>query len=232
MITRRNSEERGHADHGWLKTYHTFSFADYFDPRYMGFGSLRVINEDWVQAGEGFPPHGHRDMEIVTYILEGALEHKDSLGNGSVIRPDEVQRMSAGTGVTHSEYNPSFRECTHLLQIWITPRARGVRPGYEQKTFPAAGKRGRLRLIASPDGHNGSVTIHQDVRIYAALLDGGEQARHAPASGRKIYVHLARGTLCVNGETLKAGDGVKIEEEAEVILGDAQGAEVLLFDLA
>jgi redox-sensitive bicupin YhaK (pirin superfamily) len=232
MLTVRKSEHRGHADHGWLKAYHTFSFADYHDPQQMSFGSLRVINEDRVQPGRGFGQHGHRDMEIITYILDGALEHKDSMGNGSVIRPGDVQRMSAGTGVTHSEFNHSQTDLVHLLQIWIVPRITGVRPGYEEKHFAAADKRGKLRLIAAPDARDGALTIHQDASIYASLLETGDALEHALAAGRKAYVHVARGTVNVNGETLKAGDGAKIASENRISFTGAQHAEVLLFDLA
>ena len=231
MIELRKSSERGHANHGWLDSYHSFSFADYHDPRHMGFASLRVINEDVVQPGKGFGTHGHSDMEIITYILEGALEHKDSMGNGSVIRPGDVQRMSAGTGVRHSEFNASANELVHLLQIWILPGANGIAPGYEEKHFDAASKRGRLRLVASSDGRDGSVTIHQDAAVYAALLEGPEQATHALAAGRKAYLHVARGSLDVNGQTLAAGDAAKISGETAVTLKNGKGAEVLLFDL-
>jgi quercetin 2,3-dioxygenase len=232
MVTVRKAEERGHANHGWLDTYHTFSFADYHDPREMGWGALRVINDDTVQPGQGFGTHGHRDMEIITYVLRGALEHKDSMGNGSVIRPGDVQRMSAGTGVRHSEFNPSPNELVHLLQIWIEPNVMGVAPGYEEKQFDAAEKKGRLRLVASPDGRDGSVTIHQDARVYAALLDGADRVTHALAAGRRAYVHVARGAVEVNGIALQGGDGAKIEGERDIALGNAQDAEVLLFDLA
>jgi redox-sensitive bicupin YhaK (pirin superfamily) len=232
MIKVRKAEERGHANHGWLDTYHTFSFADYHDPREMGFGALRVINEDGVQPGKGFGMHGHRDMEIITYVLSGALEHRDSMGNGSVIRAGSVQRMSAGTGVMHSEFNPSRDEPVHLLQIWIEPDARGVPPSYEETAFSEAEKKGRLRLIASPDGAEGSVRIHQDARVYAALLDGADRAAHALAPGRRAYVHVARGAVELNSTPLKAGDGAKVSGERELVLGNAQDAEVLLFDLA
>jgi redox-sensitive bicupin YhaK (pirin superfamily) len=232
MLTVRRSEDRGHADHGWLNAYHSFSFADYYDPQHMNFGSLRVINEDRVQPGRGFGQHGHRDMEIITYILDGALEHKDSMGNGSVIRPGDVQRMSAGSGVMHSEYNHSQSEMVHLLQIWITPRITGMRPGYEEKHFDAADKRGKLRLIAAPDGRDGAVTIHQDAFVYASLLDPGDALDHTLAAGRKAYVHVARGTVHVNGETLKAGDGAKIAGESRISFTGAKDAEVLLFDMA
>ena len=231
MLEVRKANERGHADHGWLRSFHSFSFADYYDPRHTGFGSLLVINEDRVQPGKGFGTHGHRDMEIVSYVLEGALEHKDSIGNGSVIRPGDVQRMSAGTGVRHSEFNPSPREPVHFMQIWIEPSVAGIPPGYEEKHFDAASKRGRLRLIASPDGRDGSVKIHQDAYLYAALLDGAERATHTVASGRKIYVHVARGKVTANGQPLSAGDALKATDVGEVVLERAEGAEVLLFDL-
>jgi hypothetical protein len=232
MTELRRATDRGHANHGWLDSWHSFSFADYHDPAHMGFGALRVINEDRVQPGMGFGTHGHRDMEIISYVLEGALEHKDSMGNGSTIRPGNVQRMSAGTGVRHSEYNPSEREGVHFLQIWIEPGARGVAPSYEEKNFDAASKRGRLRLIASPDGREGSVTIHQDALVYASLLDGAETAVHALAAGRKAYVHVARGEVTANGQPLRAGDALKADGEREIRLEGGRGAEVLLFDLA
>jgi redox-sensitive bicupin YhaK (pirin superfamily) len=231
MIALRSSGERGHANHGWLDSYHSFSFADYYDPQHMGYASLRVINEDYVQPGKGFGTHGHRDMEIITYILEGALEHKDSMGNGSVIRPDDVQRMSAGTGVQHSEFNPSPSEVVHLLQIWIEPDVTGIKPSYEEKHFDAASKRGKLRLIASRDGRDGSVTIHQDASVYAALIDGSERASHGLASGRKAYVHVARGRVTVGGHTLAAGDALKADGESTLVLEHGTKAEVLLFDL-
>jgi len=231
MVTVRKAQERGHANHGWLDTWHTFSFADYYDPREMGFGPLRVINDDTVQPGRGFGTHGHRDMEIITYVLEGALEHKDSMGNGSIIRPGNVQRMSAGTGVQHSEFNPSRDELVHLLQIWIEPDVRGVRPSYEEKQFGAQDKKGRLRLIASPDGRDGSVTIHQDARVYAGVLDAGDSVRQALDLARRAYVHVARGEVNVNGEKLKAGDGARIRGATEITLRDGKGGEVLLFDL-
>jgi redox-sensitive bicupin YhaK (pirin superfamily) len=231
MLTVRKAHERGHANHGWLDTWHTFSFADYYNPREMGFGPLRVINDDKVQPGMGFGTHGHRDMEIITYVLEGALEHKDSMGNGSVIRPGNVQRMSAGTGVQHSEFNPSREELVHLLQIWIEPSVRGVKPGYEEKEFRVEDKKGKLRLIASPDGRDGSVTIHQDAFVYAGILDTGDSVRQPLTQGRRAYVHVARGAVTVNGEKLKAGDGAKITGAADVALSDGNGGEVLLFDL-
>ena len=231
MIELRRSAERGYADHGWLKSFHSFSFAGYHDPRHMGFGPLRVINEDRVQAGSGFGTHGHRDMEIISYVLEGALAHEDSMGNGSAIVPGDVQRMSAGTGVQHSEFNHDKAGTTHFLQIWIEPARAGIPPSYEQKHFDAASKRGRLRLIASPDGADGSVKLHQDARVYAALLEGAERATHALAPGRRAYVHVARGALEVNGERLAAGDALKAREVAQIVLEKGAGAEVLLFDL-
>ena len=232
MIELRPAGERGHADHGWLDSWHSFSFAGYHDPRHMGFGALRVINEDRVAAGTGFGTHGHRDMEIVSYVLDGALAHKDSMGNGSVIRPGDVQRMSAGTGVMHSEFNARQDGATHFLQIWIEPERRGIEPGYEERRFEAADKRGRLRLIASPDGADGSVTIHQQVRLYAVLLEGDERARLAIAPGRRAYVHVARGSVSLNGTPLSAGDAAKLVGEAAVELDRGIGAEVLVFDLA
>jgi quercetin 2,3-dioxygenase len=231
MLEVRKAGERGHADHGWLRSFHSFSFADYYDPRHTGFGPLVVINEDRVQPGKGFGTHGHRDMEIVSYVLEGALEHKDSIGNGSVIRPGDVQRMSAGTGVRHSEFNPSPGELVHFLQIWIEPDVRGIPPGYEEKHFDAASKRGQLRLVASPDGRDGSVRIHQDAYLYAALLDGEERVTHRVAPGRKGYVHVARGKVTAIGQPLGAGDALKVTDVAEIVLEHGVGAEVLLFDL-
>jgi redox-sensitive bicupin YhaK (pirin superfamily) len=227
----RKADERGHANHGWLDSYHSFSFADYHDPRHMGFGALRVINEDRVAPGSGFGTHGHRDMEIITYVLEGELGHKDSIGNGSVIRPGDVQRMSAGSGIRHSEYNHAQKEQTHFLQIWIEPNVRGIAPGYEEKRFEAADKRGRLRLVASPDGAEGSVLIHQDARLYAGLFNGAETATLDLAPGRRAYVHVARGSVSVNGIALEAGDALKVSEEATVKLADGKEAEVLVFDL-
>ena len=231
MIEIRRSTERGHADHGWLRSYHSFSFADYHDPRHMGYGALRVINEDRVRPATGFGTHGHRDMEIISYVLEGALAHKDSMGNGSAILPGDVQRMSAGTGVMHSEFNHAKDGETHFLQIWIEPDVRGIPPSYEQKHFDAAAKRGRLRLVASPDGREGSVTVHQDAFVYAALLDGAERALHRLAPGRKAYVHIARGRLVVNGTALEAGDALKASAVTDIVLEKGEGAEVLLFDL-
>ena len=231
MLDVRRANERGHAQHGWLDSFHSFSFADYYDPDHMGFGALRVINEDRVQPGRGFGTHGHRDMEIISYVLEGGLAHKDSMGNGSVIRPGDVQRMSAGTGVMHSEFNASDRDLVHFLQIWIEPDRRGVQPGYEEKRFDAESKRGRLRLIASPDGAEGSVTLNQDVRLYAALLDASDAVEQTVAPGRRVYVHVIRGQARVNGQELGAGDAAKITRESSVRIDDARGAEVLLFDL-
>jgi quercetin 2,3-dioxygenase len=227
----RRSNERGFADHGWLKSFHTFSFADYFDPNHMQFGPLRVINEDRVQAGAGFGTHEHRDMEIISYVLEGELAHQDSLGNGSTIRPGDVQRMSAGGGVRHSEFNPSAHEVTHFLQIWIQPTARDIEPSYEEKRFSAGEKRGRLRLIVSRDGDQGSVLIHQDVRIYAGLFDGDERAELTVPPGRWIYVHVARGSLTANRTTLSAGDAAQITEESRLSLTEGRQAEVLIFDV-
>jgi redox-sensitive bicupin YhaK (pirin superfamily) len=231
MIEIRRSDERGHANHGWLDSYHSFSFADYRDPQHVHFGPLRVINEDRIAGGQGFGTHGHRDMEIVTYVLEGALAHRDSMGNGSTIRPGDVQRMSAGTGVMHSEFNASQDEEAHLLQIWVIPRRAGDQPGYEEKHFEAADKRGRLRVVASPDGRDGSVTIHADASIYAALINGTEQATLTLPEGRLAYVHVARGSLTVNGEALQAGDAAKLSQIDTVKLEKGHNAEVLLFDL-
>ena len=231
MIVLRKANERGHANHGWLDSYFSFSFAEYHDPQHMGFSALRVINEDVVQPGKGFGTHGHRDMEIITYILAGALEHKDSMDNGSVIRPGDVQRMSAGRSVQHSEFNPSPSELVHLLQIWIEPNVRGIEPEYEEAHFDAASKRGRLRLIAASDGRDGAVTIHQDAAVYAALLDGAERASHALAPGRKAYVHVARGKATVNGNELGAGDALKASGETAIVIERGANAEILLFDL-
>ena len=231
MIEIRRGSERGHAEHGWLDSWHSFSFADYHDPAHMGYSALRVINEDRIQPGTGFGTHGHRDMEIVSYVLEGALAHKDSMGTGSTIVPGDVQRMSAGSGVRHSEFNDAKGTVTHFLQIWIEPDVRGIAPGYEQKHFDAGSKRGRLRLVASPDGADGSVTIHQDARIYAGLFDGAERAAQALAHGRKAYVHLVRGKLSVNGTPLEAGDAAKLTGVAEIALEKGAAAEVLVFDL-
>ena len=230
MINIRPAEARGHADHGWLDTYHTFSFADYHDPEHMGFRALRVINEDRVRAGRGFGTHGHRDMEIVSYVLEGALGHRDSMGTNGVIRPGEVQRMSAGTGVMHSEMNASDRELVHFLQIWILPERGGIAPSYEQKKFEDEERRGTLRLVASPDARDGSVKIHQDVEIYTSLLDDGQSVTHEYKPNRYGWVQVARGEVELNGQKLKAGDGAAIADEPRVTL-TGKGAEVLLFDL-
>jgi redox-sensitive bicupin YhaK (pirin superfamily) len=231
MITRRLAQERGHARHGWLDSYHTFSFADYYDPRHMGFRTLRVINEDRVQPGKGFGTHPHRDMEIISYVMEGALEHKDSLGTGSVISPGEVQRMSAGTGVTHSKFNPSQVEPVHFLQIWILPEHVGLPPSYEQRAFPAAEKQGTLRLVASRDGREGSVTIHQAVDLYTSVLAPGETVTHRLTPGRHAWVQVARGAITFNDTALSAGDGAAVSEEALLTLTATDQAEVLLFDL-
>lgn len=232
MMTIRNRDERGAVDLGWLNSQHTFSFGHYHDPNHMGFRALRVINDDRVVPGAGFPTHGHSDMEIVSYVLEGALEHKDSIGTGSVIRPGEVQRMSAGTGIRHSEYNASQQDPVHFLQIWIKPEARGIAPGYEQKAFPDAEKQGRLRLVGSRDGRDGSLTIHQDVDLYAALLDGEESAELELRPGRHAWVQVARGQVRVNGTLLKEGDGASLSDEAKIVLDGGIGADVLVFDLA
>jgi|HigsolmetaAR205D_1030408.scaffolds.fasta_scaffold00069_25 redox-sensitive bicupin YhaK (pirin superfamily) len=231
MITLRRSHERGYADHGWLKSYHSFSFADYYDPAHVAFGPLRVINEDRVAPGAGFGMHGHRDMEIISYVLEGELEHRDSLGNGSVIRPGDVQRMSAGSGVLHSEFNHSRTDTVHFLQIWIMPDVLGIAPEYEEKRFNVEDKRGKLRLIASADGADGSVRIHQDARVYAGVFERNERAQLALAPGRRAYVHVARGTIVANGESLAAGDALKAVDEAAIVLEQGSGAEVLVFDL-
>ena len=232
MTELRRSSERGHADHGWLDSYHSFSFADYYDPQHMGFGPLRVINEDRVQPGKGFGTHGHRDMEIISYVLEGSLGHKDSMGTGSTIVPGDVQRMSAGSGVRHSEFNHEKQGVTHFLQIWIEPNVTGIPPSYEQKHFKPEDKRGRLRLIASSDGRDGSVTIHQDASLYAALVDGAEALDFEPLPGRKVYVHVVRGEVEVNGQPLAAGDAIKLSNERRVRVERGRGAEILLFDLA
>jgi len=229
LITIRRAKDRGHANHGWLDTNHTFSFADYYDPNFMGFRALRVINEDRVQPGVGFGKHAHRDMEIISYVLEGTLAHSDSMGTGSEIKPGDVQRMSAGSGVTHSEMNPSGDESVHFLQIWILPAERGITPSYEQKTFADAERRNTLRLVASPDGSDGSVTIHQDVRLYATLLDG-TSATHAFQPNRYGWIQVTRGEVDVNGQTLRAGDGAAISDEPSITL-TGRGGEALLFDL-
>jgi redox-sensitive bicupin YhaK (pirin superfamily) len=232
MIQVRKAAERGHANHGWLDTYHTFSFDSYYDPRFMGFRHLRVINEDRVAPGAGFPTHPHRDMEIITYILEGALEHKDSMGTGSVIRPGEVQRMSAGTGVTHSEYNPSKDEGVHLLQIWIFPERKGIEPSYEQKRFDRNQMKGRLRLVASNDARDGAVKIHQNAEIYAGVLGPGESVRYEIPSDRHVWLQIARGSVELNGEELHNGDGAAVTKEAVLEIRGKSDSEFLLFDLA
>ncbi len=232
MITLRRAEDRGHADHGWLNSFHTFSFADYHDPAQMGFGNLRVINEDRIAPGTGFGTHGHRDMEIVSVVLDGALAHRDSLGTGAVIVPGELQRMSAGTGVRHSEFNDAPAQTTHFLQIWIVPDRPGIAPGYEQKAFSDADKRGRLRLVAAPDGREGALTIHADASIRAGLFDGDESADFALPPGRCCWVQVARGSLQVNGQTLNAGDGLGLVDEPRLRMDSGRGAEVLVFDLA
>jgi redox-sensitive bicupin YhaK (pirin superfamily) len=231
MLEIRRSSERGFANHGWLKSFHTFSFADYYDPSHIEFSALRVINEDRVEPGAGFGTHGHRDMEIISYVLEGELAHKDSTGTSSTIRPGDVQRMSAGSGVRHSEFNPSATNPVHFLQIWIQPNARGIEPSYEEKSFSAAEKRGRLRLIASPDRADGSVLIHQDARVYAGLFDGAERAALNLGSGRQAYVHVARGKVTVNGTALETGDGLKAQDTDMLTVEKGQEAEVLVFDL-
>jgi len=231
MIQYRKAAERGHAQHGWLDSWHSFSFADYYDAAHMGYGPLRVINEDRVQPGMGFGTHGHRDMEIVSYVLDGELSHKDNIGNGSIIRPGDVQRMTAGRGVMHIEFNPSDSKPVHFLQIWIEPDARGLTPSYEQKRVEPARRRGRISLIASPDGRDGSVTVHQDVRVYAVDLDGDERVEHEVPAGRRAYVHLARGSLALGDTRLGAGDAAKIEGPARIVLAHGEAAEALLFDL-
>ena len=232
MLAIRRSADRGRADHGWLDTRHTFAFADYHDPRHMGFRALRVINEDRVQPGQGFPTHAHRDMEIISYVLAGGLAHRDSLGTGSVIQPGDVQRMSAGTGVRHSEYNASAEEPVHFLQIWIEPARRGIAPGYEQRAFPESEKRGRLRLVASPDGRDGSVTLQQDARLYASVLDPGASVTHALAPGRHAWVQVARGAVTLNGQRLEQGDGAAVTDEPTLTITGVTPAEILLFELA
>lgn len=232
MMNIRRAEARGYADHGWLKSFHSFSFADYFDPAWMGWGNLRVINEDRIAPGTGFGAHSHRDMEIISYVLQGNLAHKDSMGNVKGIPPGDVQRMSAGTGVRHSEFNHAPDQTTHFLQIWIEPNQRGIEPDYEQKSFPDEQKRGRLRLVASPDGADGSVTIHADAALYAGLLDGVETAELALAPGRKGYVHVVQGELDINGQRLKGGDAAVLADEPLIALAGGRQAEVLVFDLA
>ncbi|HEY9828990.1 MAG TPA: pirin family protein [Stenomitos sp.] len=232
MITVRKSEDRGHANHGWLDTYHTFSFANYYDPKHMGFRALRVINEDRVSPTAGFGTHGHRDMEIITYVLEGALEHKDNIGNGSIIQPGEVQRMSAGTGILHSEFNHSETEAVHLLQIWLLPDQNGLPPSYEQRNFSPAKAPGQLHLVAAKDGREGAVTIHQDVDLYAAVLKAGDRLSHALKPQRHAWIQVARGTITLNGLSLDTSDGAAISNETDVVIEATQDAEFLLFDLA
>ncbi|MRD47414.1 pirin family protein [Caenimonas koreensis] len=231
MLTLRKSNDRGFADHGWLKSFHSFSFANYYDPKHMGWGNLRVINEDRIAPGTGFGTHGHRDMEIISYVLEGNLAHKDTIGNVKGIPPGDVQRMSAGTGVQHSEFNHADNQVTHFLQIWIMPNVTGIPASYEQKSFPESDKRGKLRLVASPDSAEGSVLIHANARLYAGLFDGGEHAELAIAEGRKGYVHLVKGELQVNGQKLSAGDAAMLQNETRIALSNGQKAEVLVFDL-
>ncbi len=232
MLKLRKSEERGYADHGWLKSYHSFSFANYHDPNYMGWGNLRVINEDRIEPGTGFGKHSHRNMEIISYVLSGELAHQDSMGNIKGIPPGDVQRMSAGTGVTHSEFNHAKGQVTHFLQIWIEPNVQDIPPGYEQKTIPVAEKQGKLRLVASPNGENGSVVIHADAKLYAGLFDGNENASISIDPHRKGYIHLIRGELAVNGQKITTGDAVLLEQESQIQITDAKKAEVLVFDLA
>jgi redox-sensitive bicupin YhaK (pirin superfamily) len=232
MVKVRPANERGAANHGWLDSRHTFSFADYYDPEFMGFGPLRVINEDRVQPGRGFETHSHRDMEIISYVLEGELAHKDSIGNGSVIRPGAVQRMSAGTGVEHSEFNASKTEPVHFLQIWLKPERERLRPSYEERTYADDERRGRLRLVAARDGRDGAVVVHQDVDLYSTLLRGGDEVTHKPRPGRKIWIQVARGAVSVNGKRLSAGDGAAITDEPRVDISATGDAEILLFDMA
>src|ERR1700726_3714105 len=232
MIRVRKAGERGHFDHGWLDTYHTFSFGDYYDPAHVGFRSLRVINDDRVQPGQGFGMHGHRDMEIVTYVLEGALQHKDSLGNGSIIRAGELQRMTAGTGVRHSEFNPSDKEGVHLYQIWLLPERQGLPPSYDQRAFSQDERQGQLRLVASPDGADGSLTIRQDARLYLSSSKSGESVSHELQTGRHAWLQVLRGRVKVNGSALQTSDGLAISDEPRLTVVSEQGAEVMLFDLA
>jgi len=232
MILVRKSAERGHFDHGWLDTRHTFSFGRYYDPRQMGFRSLRVINEDWVKPGKGFGTHPHEDMEIVTYVLDGGLAHRDSLGTGSVIRPGELQRMTAGTGITHSEFNPSATEPVHLYQIWLEPEREGLKPSYEQREFPEADRKNRLRLVASPDGSDGSLTIRQDARLFLATLDSERSVTHPLSPGRHAWLQVLKGKVAVNGVALDAGDGAAVSQEPELAIRSDGASELLLFDLA
>ncbi|MCG8066704.1 MAG: pirin family protein [Candidatus Thiodiazotropha taylori] len=231
MLTVRKADERGHANHGWLNSHHTFSFGSYYDAEHMGISNLRVINDDTVSPGEGFPTHGHNDMEIVSYVLEGALEHKDSMGNGSVIYPGDVQRMSAGTGVRHSEYNPSSEQQVHFLQIWLVPNKKGVEPAYDQQHFPLEERQGRLVLFVSPDGRDGSIATHQDALMYGTVLKAGDTLTHPLEQGRHAYVHLARGKAMVNGQALTAGDGLAMSDEQQVNFEGIEPAEILLFDM-
>jgi redox-sensitive bicupin YhaK (pirin superfamily) len=231
MLYKRLAKERGYADHGWLKSFHSFSFADYHDPQFMGFGPLRVINEDWIASGQGFGTHGHRDMEIITYVLEGELAHKDNMGNGRAIYPHEVQRMSAGKGVMHSEFNHAPGQTTHILQIWIQPDVLGVTPSYEQTLFPPEEKRGKLRLVASPNGANGSVTIHSNTQLYAGLFDAGESTKYPLAKDRIAYVHVASGTVTINNQALSAGDALMMAQEPEIQIFNGNQSEILVFDL-
>ena len=231
MMELRRAQDRGHAEYGWLNSWHSFSFAEYYDPEHLGFRALRVINDDTVEPGRGFGVHGHRDMEIISYVLEGGLAHKDSTGSGSVIRPGSVQRMSAGTGIQHSEFNTSQSEKVHFLQIWFLPNKTGISPGYEEKHFSEAEKRGRLRLVASPDGADGSARIHADSKMFAGLVDGEERVEHVAAEGSFIYVHVARGAVSLNGTPLQAGDGAKFTGERHIVLDHGRKAEVLVFEL-
>jgi hypothetical protein len=232
MLTIRKAEDRGHANHGWLDSYHTFSFANYYDPKHMGFRALRVINEDRVVGGAGFGTHGHRDMEIITYVLEGSLEHKDSLGTGSVIQPGDVQRMSAGTGIRHSEFNHSETESVHFLQIWLLPKTAGIRPSYEQRNFELAKSPGKLRLVAAPDAREGALTVHQDVDLYAAVLEPGDRISHTLQPQRHAWIQVARGAVTLNGLPLDKGDGVAISDETNLVIEATTDAEILLFDMA
>lgn len=232
MLTIRRAQDRGHADHGWLDTHHTFSFADYYDPAHMGFRALRVINDDTVEGGQGFGKHGHRDMEIISYVLDGALAHEDSTGTGETIRPGDVQRMSAGSGVMHSEYNASKKDAVHFLQIWLMPDKKGIVPSYEQKRYDEAEKRGKLRLVASPDARDGSLTIHTDALVYAGLFDKGERSDLSIAKGRHAWIHVARGNVKVNDQPLGAGDGIAVSDETSVKIEGVDGGEVIAFDLA
>ena len=233
MITVRPSQARGHANFGWLDSKHTFSFGSYYDPNYLGFGNLRVINEDRVKAGQGFGPHGHRDMEIITYVLDGALEHRDSMGHGSVICPGDVQRISAGSGIAHSEFNASKTDSVHFLQIWIFPNTKGLEPNYEEKHFTLAQKQGQLRLVASSDGRNDSIKIHQDVDLYAAVLKEGDRLKYAVNSNRSLWLQVARGSGTINGKTVNSGDGIAITQEPKIaLIATSNDTEILLFDLA